>query len=94
MQHIEGLIYQDDWREHAVLCGVPDKQVFAEIEHLAVATGESGPKKLVVRLYRNLIITSVFDDLTKNVLTQAECELMDGCCPATTRIYSNHQTPK
>lgn len=93
MQHIEGLCYQDDWREHAVLCGVPEKAVFAEIQRLAAASGESGPVKMFVQLRRNLVVTAVFDDLTKNVLTQAECELMDGCCPATTRLYSNHQIP-
>lgn len=93
MQPIEGLHYQEEWTERAVLCGLPEEAVFEQIERIAYDFASTNPVKMTVSIYRDKVITTIYDELTNNVLTQAECELMDGSCPATTRIYVPHQVP-
>ena len=93
MERLKGLNYPGEWREQAVLCGMPEPQVFDAIQQAAISQTVPGQIKLWVKLYRDRVITVVYDNLTKNVLTQAECQFIDGCCPPVTTILTGHQTP-
>lgn len=84
----KGLIYDGDWQEIAEVCGAADAEIWATIEQARDIANDPGPVRMLVSLCGQVVVTTLYNELTKIVLAQAETVLPDGCCPPTTIILA------